>query len=99
MVLVSKFTAVTSSVRVSILADSYHSRGRHWILVGSEIRAFESFVRSMMRSGSLDIMVILPGYLSSRRACRTPKVPLPLFQVSVYSCRRQILQYRENRRT
>lgn len=82
MDLALKSTASTSSVRVSMEAESYHSRGRHWILVGSVIRALESLVRSIIRSGSLEIMVIWPGYLSSRRAWTRPRVPLPLFGVS-----------------
>jgi hypothetical protein len=64
----SKSTAVTSSVMVSMAASAYHSRGRHWILAGSVIRALDSLVRSMIRSGSWEMIVIAPGYLSSRTA-------------------------------
>lgn len=79
----SKSTEVTSSVRVSMAASVYHSRGRHWILAGSAIRALESFVRSIIRYGSFEMIVIWPGYFSSRRAWIRPRVPLPLFGVSM----------------
>ena len=64
-------------------ASAYHSRGRHWILAGSAIRALESFVRSIIKYGSREMIVIWPGYFSSRRAWIRPRVPLPLFCVSM----------------
>lgn len=79
--LVVKSTPVTSSEMVSMPASAYHSRGRQSNFDASAIRAFESLVRSMTKSDSLETMVIWPGYFSSRSVCTTPMVPLPLYAV------------------
>lgn len=76
-----KSTLVTSSATTSMPASAYHSRGRQRSFSGSAIRALESLVRSMMMLGSREMMVIEPGYLSSRRVWAVPMVPLPLWEL------------------
>jgi hypothetical protein len=76
--LLLKSTDVTSSKTVSMEAASYHSLGRHWIFSASGMSALDSFVLSMMRFGSLEMIVTAPLYFSSRRAWMSPSVPLPL---------------------
>lgn len=82
-VLALKSTEITSSETVSMDAASYHSLGRHWIFSASGMSALESLVRSMMRFGSLEMIVIEPVYLSSRIAWTRPKVPLPLMSLTL----------------
>lgn len=74
-----KSTDVASSEIVSMDTEEYHSGDLRRILLGSEIRALDSFVRSSGRFGSVEIIVIEPLYPCSRRASTAPNVPLPLF--------------------
>ena len=75
-----KSTAETSSDTKSTEDCEYQSLGRSSSFDASAMRAFESFVLSMGRFGSEEMMVTLPLNDSSRSACTAPMAPLPLYE-------------------